>query len=29
MADLLLVVVCVSWVLFVFIALGDQHGKSS
>ena len=28
MADLLLVVVCVSWVLFVYIALGDQYGKS-
>lgn len=29
MAEMLLVVVCVSWVLFVFIALGDQYGKSS
>ena len=29
MADLLLVVVCVSWVLFVYIALGDQYGESS
>lgn len=29
MVELLLIVVCFCWVLFVRIALGDQYGKSS